>query len=1223
MTPATAALQPPSLRLLGGFELLDTQGRPMVLPYDKARALLAMLCLQGAALEREPLAELLWPDSVPAQARANLRRALFDLRRSLARLWPAASLEALQADKTRLQLGDALPWHIDCHQFDLAQQAAAAPTAEARRGALQRAVELYRGPLLAGLSLDDAPGFEAWLAPRREALQRQALQSLNALSTLLEQEGDLAEALACARRSLVLDPWYEPALRCCMRVLAQQQQAAQALALFEQFGARLQQELGLSPQANTMALAQHLRLPPPARPAGPAQRRRIVALACEWDAHPDVEPEALAAQLQALREQARRTLQDLSAYVQRAEGGELLAYFGHPQALEQTPRIALDAALQLLAQARAEPRLQLRLGLHLGWVQALADQAGPDSVGSIARPARRLALLTEAGSAQLSAELAAQGQAHHRLAPQSDGTAMLLGVRPAIERLRVLRPMVGREAELAQLLGQWKAAQQGARVVWLQAEPGLGKTHLLQALRRSPELNNHGEPWLLQLRCLPEFSHTPFQPFVAALQRALAADEAPEAALQTLARQAGLSAPEQLDGLRQLLHTGPIEPASHPLRKSGFEALLTALFEGLGGGRPHLLLIEDLHWADPSTLDLLAHQLLQRPCTQRRSGLIVLSSRLPPPTAWLAGLDLCIELKALDAAAMQQLIAQLEPAPATPAQRQQVLQRAEGVPLFAQELARSLQLAPGEAVPASLWDLLAARLDRLEPALKRLAQAAALLGSGTDLSLLQATLDEPNEALQAGLQGLVQQGLLQPDPIPRWQFRHALIRDAAYESLGDAERRALHRRAADALLASFPARVLDEPELLASHLRACADPAAAHYWLQAGRRAAGQSAHVEARHLLEQGLQALAAPAAPAELVQRLRQALLLQLGNSLLALEGYGSRAAHHCFEQALAAGAADGPAEPRFQALWGLWLGSRSGPGEAPPLQLVEQLRHTAEQAGDPAATVQATYALGNNLFFLGQLAAADHALQAAAEAGERLTPELLTARYGEHGGIAARAMRSWPLALLGRAEAAQAEAALALDQARTLGHAQTLAFTLSMAAVMHRHLRQANAALPVCQELLALAEKHGLALWQAVGALVLGWVQAEGGDPQGLLPIRQAVAASAVAMPSTEPTFLSFLIEALLRLDQHREALALSDEVMAKARERQELYLLPELWRMRAQALRADGAAPEQVQAALAQAQATARAMGAELLWQRSAAQGREHSTLIQRGPLKMLG
>jgi DNA-binding SARP family transcriptional activator len=1241
----------PQLRLLGGFELRGSQGQVLPLPYDKVRALLAMLVLQTGPLAREALAETLWPDSTLEQARANLRRALFDLRKVLAQLWPdQPELEPLQSDKKQLQLREDLAWQLDCRDFALAQLDAATPQPEARRQALQQALNLYRGPLLDGLQLPEAPGFEAWLHPRREALLRQAQQLLEALGQLFEDAGEAEAALACARRALAEDPWCEPALRRCMRMLAPTA-AGEALALFEQLRLQLQSELQLQPQAATQALAERLRLTAaqaPQAPAAHAERRRVVALACEWEVASDEaarEAEALAIALQARLQQARLLLQARGAHVQRAEGGELLAFFGHPRAQEQAPRLALDAALELAA-AHEKNSLEpctLRQGLHVGWVHADPDLASPDSVGALSRQARKLALQAEAGSIHVSAELQLQSERHHRFAATAEACrgASLLGARAAQtdSRIEALKPMVGRSTELALLRQEWHLAQGSARTVWVQGEPGLGKTRLLQALRQHVAAATDGAPTpISQLQCRPEYRHTPLEPVRATLRRrmgaALKGDVGQaEAALVALLQQAGLP-PAGHEAARALLrplllqHQNKPAPAE-PLLKRELHTLLCELFEGMAQGRPQLMLLEDLHWADPSTLELQQLHLqrqLQHPAAQRAPGLLLLSSREAPPDDVRASLNLCLNLQPLPPEDMARLIEQLDTAPASAAQRLQVLQRAGGVPLFAEELARSLRLRPTDKVPATLWDLLAASLDRLPPEAKHVAQGAALLGSTCSPALLQELLQMPAGPLAQQLAQLERLDLLQTIDPQHWQFRHALIRDAALETLSTSKRRALHRRAAQSLMGPFAAQAADAPEALAQHLHAAGDPVAAHYWLQAAERAAAQSAHQEARHGFEQGLAALQLPEAAPALIQRLRLPLLLGLGHGLLALEGYGSPAARQCYREALQAcdepGAASGPGQ-RFQALWGLWLGSRSGPDESPVLTLAQELLAVAADTSDAAAAVQARYAQGNNLFFLGQLQASCEALAEAAAAGDRLPPRQraqLTQRFGEHGGIAARAMLGWPLALQGRIEEALEQTNLGLLQARELGHAQTLGFALTMAGVLQRHLRRPEAALPLSMELLALAQRHGLALWQAVGALVLGWSQAAGGDSAGLLPIRQAASASAVAMPSTEATFLSFLIEALLNLGLAEEALAQIDACLPKARERQELYLLPELWRMRAQALAAQGAPRSEIEQALDKAVQAGRDMGAELLLQRSAAQAlaliKGNSTQIQR-------
>lgn len=1165
--------------------MLDAAGGAVVLPYDKARALLALLCLHGGPLARDATADMLWPDSQPAQARANLRRALFDLRHGLTPLWPAPLDEVLPTDRKHMRLADGLAWQIDCTAFDDALARARQGDATQRVDALRQAVALYRGPLLHGLRLEGAPGFDAWLSPRVATFQTQALQALVTLAgLLLQQPGEPAETLACAHRALALDPWCEPALRCAMQALARRQ-PAQALLLYQQFSARLQQEFNADPQPETQALAASLRAAP--APSAPAQRRRVVALVCEWDTAPapgeaeaeaDVpEPEALAARLLALQARAQALLQAHGGSVLRAEAGELLAFFGHPAAMDQAPRLALDGALALLALGSDDATLQPRLGLHVGWVHAPPGQPSPDVMGTLSREARRLAVSARAGTARVSAGLQAQSQRHHRFTAEADGAAVLVAPLAAPRRrpaaADTLPPLVGRQAELACLLDHWAAARTEGRAVWLQGEPGLGKTRLLQALVHhvSSQAATPTAP-VLTLQCRPEMRHSPWHAALAALRGRLGARRpAPRAraALRRLLAQAGLDPAPHEAWLAPWLWPAAAE-APPAAEQRSLQPLWIALYRGLVRGRPHLLAIEDCHWADASLQSLLALVLAQPPA-RRGPGLVLMSSRLPPPPELAPSVHV-LQLGPLADDDMARLIAALPNAPAGPQARAQVLQRAQGVPLFAQELARAIGRAPHERVPASLWDLLAEQLERLPAASRRLVQCAAVLGSRWDEPLLWAMADDgPAPAERpAALHMLAGHGLIEPGGTPRWQFRHALLRDAAYEAMGTVQRRALHARAADALQRLFPRRVADDPSLLAWHLHAGGDAAAAHYWWQAGCRAASQSAPAEARHLLTLGLQALSADDAPPALQQRLLPPLHLQLGTCLLALQGYGSRAARRCFQHALDLLPPEGAQPQRFQALWGLWLGSRSGPDEpVPALQLAEQLSAEADRAHDPAAALQAAYARGNNLMFLGRLAEADAVLAAAAEAGEHLPAEPLLLRFGEHGGIAARALRAWTLALQGRAEAAQAEADRAVARARALNHAQTLAFALAIAAVAHRQLRQPGPARPLCEALLAVAQRHELALWQAVGALLQGWLLTQQGDAGGLQPIAEAAAASAVVQPSVQPTFLSFLAEAQLRLGLHAQAVATLDEAMALARERQAGYLLPELQAMRAQA------------------------------------------------------
>lgn len=1202
---------PPRLRLLGGCELLAGGTTPLDFPYDKTRLLLAVLALEGRPLPRERLAELLWPQSEGAQARANLRRALFDLRRLLQRA--GLPEQALLSDKKQLALHPALDWQLDCREFAAALPelpSERAPSPEGLERLAQR-LDLYRGPLLDGLALDELPLLQDWLAPQREALAQRAGQLARRLSQGWERVGRAGPALSAARRGLQLDPWNEALLRACMRLQGERERPA-ALAQFEQFRQRLHQSLGLAPAAETLALAEQLRRAPAggagtSAPVHPSERRRIVALAGELEPAPGVDAEQLSQQLPALQTRLREILQAHGGFVLRAEGGELLAFFGHPRALEQAPRRALAAAVAVQERLCGQPPrgglLCPRLGLEAGWVYADPRQGSPDGAGTLSRQARRLALLAQPGEIRLGADLGRLSPPDFRLEPLTEGGARLLGqtAEPGMPRCT---PLVGRQRELATLLQAWRQSDAPPQALLVQAEPGLGKTRLLQALREDGGITPQQ---VLALRCLPEFQHSPYQPFLGALQQRLAALTAPDgtplnpgAAMRRLLQALGPAFERQQPRLERLLQGGGLPgaaPASaEPDRHADESLLLAALGLGQPGG-PALLLVEDLHWADPSSLGLLAR--LRRLDAAPR--LMLLSSRDPAPAA-LADLPPLL-LEPLPPSQMQRLIAHLELS--DPAQAEAVLRRAEGVPLYAEELARALQQAPDEPMPARLWDLLAARLERVGPAARHLAQAAAVIGTHFEPALLQwLHPSEPGRPQSALLQELQDAGLVQAEggEAPGWRFRHALLRDAAYQSLAPSPRRALHRRLAEGLCGPFAGLGAESPERLAAQLMAAEDPLAAHYWLLAGRRAATLSAHVEACHHFRQGLQALQLPGAwtQAELTLPLE----LGLGFALMATEGYGSTAARRSFERALA-GAAAQPAA-RFQALWGLWLGSRSGsepPGHggerALALHQAQGLVDAARAQGDAAAAVQAAYALGNNLLFLGRLGEAGRWLERATQEARGLSTPLLLGRFGEHGGVTAAGLRCWVLALQGRVDEAQQLAEQTLAAARALRHAHTEAYALATVGVMHQRLRQPALALRHAEALRRLALAHDMVLWQAVAGLVSGWARAVQGDASGLAPIRQAAAMVAVAMPSTEATFLSLLADALLALGRHAEVLACVDEALPKARARQEDYLKPELRRLRALALAGLGRPAAEVRQDLARSLRRARAMQAELL------------------------
>ena len=1179
--------------MLGGFELrIDGVVMPS-LPYDKARALLALLMIEPRAHAREQLAEMLWPGAPMEQARANLRRALFDLRRCLDQgvTW---AREPLRADRNTLALDpDAAHWHVD----------ALAITQDAGQDAdmLERQAALYRGPLLAGLLLADAPLFDLWLMGWRERVANHMLRWLARLADLHEQGGRDAQALECCRRSLDIDAWQEPVQRRCLELLARHSPAT-ALKHYEDFRQRLADELGIAPEGATRALADEIRARVGAVVASSMpERRRIVVLACDLETEA-LDPELRVDRLRPVVAAAADVIARHEGQLVQSDAGELLAYFGCPVAHESSPRRALDAAVALRQQMQTCPDIVSRVGVHAGWALVALDHVSPDAVGVLSKRARRLAWAAPAGGVRVSADMLMLCDRHFVFEPADTDEWLLGGRLPHGQPARAGSgplPMYGRERELGLLQQAWAGVQGGAAAAWLLCgEPGLGKSRLAQAL--AAEARAQGAQ-VTDLVCQPETSHRPYQPLLSVLAAWMGA-AAPDvavgqgvSAVRRLLSSAGLDHPAAVTTLQRLMGAPLPQELPDPVeRRRQEEALLMALFDRLGGDRPQLLIVEDLHWADPSTLEWLGRFL----AVARTPTLLLCTSRPPVPAMSLAFTG-SFELGPLSHEAMCRLLAGSGLGPAV---QRDVVRRADGIPLYAEEMVRALHDAPGEPVPPTLWSLLASRLDALGP-LKRLAQEAALIGRDFDQALLAAISSTPQARLDHALQGLCASGLVLGGARQQYRFRHALIRDVAHQSLPLAERRALHRRVADALRSSCADRGEESPELVAHHLMAAGDPQAARYWLVAGQRGAAQSAYTEACHDFEQGLQALNGLHEGDPLRQDLEVPLRLSLGACMLAQQGYGSKDARACFNRACQLSEVRGGGE-LFQALWGKWLGTRCGEDDVPPLVLADRLMTLARQTGDAAAVVQACYALGNNHFFAGHLALARRWLQEAVQRAAALVPGLLIERCGEDVGLSAQGILSWTLALQGEVTAADEVSRQCVAMARAGGHAQSQCNALACAAAMRHHLRQHAEAALLSDELMRMAQAYGLALWQAVAVAIRGWSQRGQGGLAELEAVKDGVRSAAMAMPSIEGTMQLFVVDTQLTVGRADEAITTIAEVLPRIVVRHETYVRAEMWRLQGEALLQSGQPAAKATALFSQALAAAQADGATLLELRAA-------------------
>ncbi|MBX3027973.1 AAA family ATPase [bacterium] len=914
-------------------------------------------------------------------------------------------------------------------------------------------------------------------------------------------------------------------------------------------------------------------------------------------------------------------------------GDGVLAYFGYPLAHEDSARravlAALDAqralaALAASCTARFGVAPVARVGIHTGVVIVAPVRAGERqatvALGDAMNVAARVQALAEPNTVVVTAatrhlvaeafELDNLGCHALKGVPEPVELHRVRGVRDARSRRAAgaasrATPFVGRRHEVQLLRRRWAAARAGAgQVVLLVGEAGIGKSRLIAQFRDDPEVA--AARWI-EIAAASELAHTPF-----GMLRLFLDDE--------LGWPAGWSAEARLDDLERRLRDGGIDPRAgralgallelpvearygHVLstaeqeRRRLIESLVGWL-RGIGRGDPRLLVFEDLHWADPSTLEtlgLLARQIAGEPV------LLLLTARSDFTLPWpLAADDARLEVNRLSASEVRDIVAHVaadrDPVGAV---IEALVERTDGVPLFAEELARAVferhdDHAAAEGVPLTLHDSLLARLDRLGPA-KEVAQIAAVIGRSFSHDLLARVAGLGAGELDAGLAALADAGLVRvrgAPPQATYQFTHALMRQAAYDSLLKRRRRELHATVAQTIAAGDEAPA----ELLAQHWTAAGDGVrATAAWAAAAEQVFARSAFREASIHFAHAIEALLlSPESPEragrELELQLRLATALQYGKGFVVPETAAAMA------RARQLGERIGNAEQRFSTLLGIWGLSLSRGEIAAAGELAEQILAIAEAEGRPAMLAQACGTRAASRLHLcdlaGAIAAADRAM--AIPSGDDGMVSVLSHGALLYSGIA--------LALTGRADQARARCGQLLE----LGDAPGMRpFALVANLVVHTWLREVDAVLAFDAQLRRECEALQMPLFAAWGRIYGGWAQAmQGRCAAGIEDLRRGMAehvGSGQRLGFTQ--YLGLLAEAQLAAGALDEGLAVIDDALG-ARATEERWHHAELQRLRGALRAARGDDVAVVEAAYREAIATARRDGTSLFERRAA-------------------
>jgi class 3 adenylate cyclase/predicted ATPase len=917
-----------------------------------------------------------------------------------------------------------------------------------------------------------------------------------------------------------------------------------------------------------------------------------------------MDPEDLREVISAYQKCVAETVQRFGGFVAKYMGDGVLVYFGYPQAHEDDAERAVRAGLELVGAVgdlKTHAALQARVGIATGLVVV------GDLIGSGASQEQAIVGKTPNLAARL------QGIAAPNTVVISDGTRKLLGnlfeledlggkdlkgiegperswavlkANPVDSRFEAfhiaeITELVGRQEELELLLRRWSKAVAGeGQVVLLSGEPGIGKSRLTAALLETLAAEPHTR---LRYFCSPQHTDSALYPIISQMERAAGfvhndTAHAKLDKLDVLLSQRFMPPQDRLlfAELLSLQNDGrypKLDLTPQQRRQRTFEALTTQI-ASLAEQRPVLMVFEDVHWIDPTSLEALGRGIDRIKST----GVLLIITHRPefePPwlgRPYVTSLSLN-RLGEPEIGAMIDRVAGNHPLPDTI--RQDIIERTDGIPLFVEEMTRAVLEAESEgdarrtaaaipsstvAVPASLHASLMARLDRLGAA-KEVAQIGAVIGREFSHCLLAAVAQKPEAELQQAVDRLISTGLLFAQgiaPQATYLFKHALIQDAAYGTLLRDAKRKLHARIAETLETEFAEIAENNPEVLAHH---CAEAGlierGADLWEKAGQRSLSRSALVEAINQLSRA----------AELVGRLpsnaalrRKSINYQVAliTPLIHVKGHAApetkaavERARFLIEQSESLGEPLEDSLILFVVLWGSWVNKYVAFDGKANRELAAQFLALAQKQKSDVPRMIGHRLMGTSALQTGEIAQARTHYDLALKLYDPSKHRSLASRFGQDVRVATLSYRALSLWVLGYPDAAMSDAENAIRDARETGQAASLMYALMMAPLTQLLCGAYATAQAIIEELVALADEKQALLWRSCGTMIQGQLLLISGKAPAAI---QTIDAGLSAFRSTGatvfvPNFLSCLTRAYAEAGRPddarhcvREALAL---------------------------------------------------------------------------------
>ena len=1078
-------------KLLGRVEIV-AYGTPVELGSAKERLLAALLLIRvNTVVPRDRIVEALWGDDAPAKPDVSIRAYASNLRRALKGV--------VNDPKTVLVSGrggyslHVDPELVDAVQFEKLLSAASDQRANPQEATetLERALSLVTGEPLADAAYADFAQAEV------QRLNELILGAEELRAEMRIQSGDAGGVIAGLSALMTAHPLRESFRALHMTALAATGRHAEALRSYQVHRRRFVDEMGIEPGPGLRELETRILTEdspfvaepaPPRRQvieqasydsaslnAGP-QRRHVTVMACvlatDSAAGPgsaDRDPEDLRAEMTECMPLWAEVVESLGGLVLRGAGSGLAGHFGYPIAREDDAERAIRAGLEIVATSP----LPVRVGVASGDVVVDPGASGADDaldvVGEAPLVARRLSDQSHANCVVVSDATRRLVPVRFRYREAVDGHSQVDGyVRPAttgfLAPAESATPVTGRAKELDILSEKFDLASSGSgQAVLLTGDPGVGKTRLVDA---TLERIAAEDLTVLRLQCSAFHQSTPLHPIVEFLLDAADCSDSDD--LDTRSKKldniiarapdprayrllAPLAVPDRKPSISQLV--------TEPERRDEELVLAAAsIISDAGRDSPCVCILEDAHWMDEHTVDLLG-RLVDGVGSRRLLLLVTSRTEFPAEIAASAAATSLhvVPVTTEDCLTIARHVVGGRPIPT--ALEAEIVTKSDGIPLFVEEISKAILAAdllpegedselqatpiPEFAVPATLRDSLLARLDR-SPSARSVAQTAAAIGAAFDIELLSDVTGDSSEHLNDALDSLVAAGILirrGDPPGALYRFKHALIRDTAHQLLLRENRRSTHRRIASSLESRWPAIAAADPARLARHWQAAGDPAAAiTYWSTAAQAALEASSPTQSYDFASRGLALVGTFGSTDELTGR-RLELLFSRGVAESQLFGPGAGVVGSTYASILAVGAGSMTPEQHFAALWGRWYFESISGNASAMRELADQLFRVAEHLNNEALLLEAHHVQWSSLLLAGEFERAVWHTSQVEVMYENEEHHWLTYTYGGHDpgpcmhGIGALA--SW---LIGDHARGADQAARAMTLARRIDHGYT---------------------------------------------------------------------------------------------------------------------------------------------------------------------------------------